>query len=192
MVVIGYEVWCEGLYLTVFCAVYYKKIPQNPRTFVPIIEWSSRYFEKFSFYRVFTQPDDNKNWKVLNLNKCVIFFINFLYHTLEICKNIDRSVCLFWRYKGFKKGQKRNSSTFRLVIRNTWPSNHVTASTPKTLFDFTSIYTVWIGLYEWFGIPQVGWKPYKMRTSRNIGNFPLKFPVLQALFTFSKIKYWKT
>ena len=32
-------------------------------------------------------------------------------------KTIDRSMCLFRRYKGFKRGQKKNSS--RLFIRNT-------------------------------------------------------------------------
>ena len=33
--------------------------------------------------------------------------INFTYNTFKICKNIDRSMCLFRRYKGFKKGKNR-------------------------------------------------------------------------------------
>ena len=31
-------------------------------------------------------------------------FINFTYNTREICINIDRSMCLFERCKGLKKG----------------------------------------------------------------------------------------
>ena len=47
-------------------------------------------------------------------------FNNFTFITWEIGKNIDTSMCLFQRYKGFKKGQKRTplDSSYEMHVQN--------------------------------------------------------------------------